>query len=95
MKVVWTRSALADLDDILAYTADRFPSVAEGLERRIRATVDHIGRWPESARMVEQRPDVRVCLWFATRFAFSIASSGIGWRFSTSIMLLRIPKTDD
>lgn len=60
MKVVWTQAALADLDDILAYTAENYPSLVGPIETRIRAVVARIGRWPESARIVEQQPDVRV-----------------------------------
>jgi toxin ParE1/3/4 len=60
MKVVWTEAALADLDDILTYTAENYPSLVGPVEKRIRSVVARIGRWPESARHVEQRPDVRV-----------------------------------
>ena len=60
MKVVWTEAALADLDETLAFAGANYPSVAIPLEKRIRAVVARIGRWPESARRVEQRPDVRV-----------------------------------
>jgi len=37
MKVVWTEAALADLNDILAYTADHYPSVVALLEQRVHA----------------------------------------------------------
>jgi toxin ParE1/3/4 len=60
MKVVWTEAALADLADILAYTAEHHPSLVAPIERRIRSVAARVGRWPESARAVEQRPDVRV-----------------------------------
>ena len=60
MKVVWTESALADLDEILAYTAANYPSLIEPLERRVRATVARLARWPHSARSVEERSGVRV-----------------------------------
>lgn len=60
MKVVWTELALADLDDILAYTAERYPTLIEPLEHRIRATVMRIAAWPLSARTVEGRPGVHV-----------------------------------
>lgn len=60
MKVVWTDSALADLDEILAYAAEHYPSLVGPLERRVRATVARIGQWPLSARTVEERPGVRV-----------------------------------
>jgi plasmid stabilization system protein ParE len=60
MKVVWTEAATADLDSILSYTAQHYPSEVEAVERRIRAVVARLGRWPESARAVEQRAGVRV-----------------------------------
>ena len=60
MKVVWTEAALAELNDILAYTAEHFPSHVAAIEQRVRRVIDRIGRWPESARAVEQRPGVRV-----------------------------------
>jgi toxin ParE1/3/4 len=60
MKVVWTAAARSDLDDVLAYTAGHYPSVVGALERRIRAVAERVGRWPESARTVEERDGVRV-----------------------------------
>jgi len=60
MKVVWTESALADLDEILAYTAEHYALLIGPLEHRIRATVMRIAAWPLSARTVEGRPGVRV-----------------------------------
>jgi plasmid stabilization system protein ParE len=60
VRVVWTQAALSDLDAALAYTADHYSASLDGLERRIRAVVARISRWPESARVVEQRPQVRV-----------------------------------
>ena len=59
MKVVFTSAALADLDDIVAYTSMNYPSVVPSLERRIRAVIARIEQWPESAREVEQRPGIR------------------------------------
>ena len=60
MRVIWTEAALADLDTILAYTSEHYPSLVVAVERRVRAVVERIGRWPESARVVEERPGVRV-----------------------------------
>ncbi len=60
MKVVFTASALADLDEILIYTAANYPDLIHLVEQRIRASVERVGRWPESARAVEERPGVRV-----------------------------------
>jgi plasmid stabilization system protein ParE len=49
MKVVWTAAALADLDDVLAYTTEKYPSLVGPVEKRIRAIIARIGAWPESA----------------------------------------------
>jgi len=60
MRIVWTLGAVADLDDILAYTGGHFPQSAIPLEHRIRATVDRLSLWPLSAEGVEERLGVRV-----------------------------------
>jgi len=60
MKATYTVGALADLDDILAYTARHFPRQLAPLEQRIRSVVARIEKAPESARRVTGRPDVRV-----------------------------------
>ena len=60
MRIVWTEASLTDLDDILTYVADHFPSLGEAVERRIRAVAERIGEWPESARVVDERAGVRV-----------------------------------
>ncbi|MBN8994753.1 MAG: type II toxin-antitoxin system RelE/ParE family toxin [Rhizobiales bacterium] len=60
MKIVWTRAALSDLDLVLAYAAEHYPSSLDGVRRRIGAVVERVARWPESARMVEERSGVRV-----------------------------------
>jgi plasmid stabilization system protein ParE len=60
MKVIWTSAALADLDDILAYTSANYPLLVNAVELRIRAVVLRIGQWPSSARLVEERHGVRV-----------------------------------
>jgi plasmid stabilization system protein ParE len=43
MKIVWTAAALTDLDDLLAYTADNYPTLVDPVEKRIRAVVGRIG----------------------------------------------------
>ena len=60
MKVVFTDAAVADLHSIAAYLAANYPSVAPAVERRLRIVIARIARWPESARRVIERPDVRV-----------------------------------
>ena len=59
MKVVLSTLALGELDEIVAYIAERSPLGAEHVEARIRRAMEHIGRYPEAAERVEQRPDVR------------------------------------
>ena len=60
MKVVYTDEALQDLDDILSFIAENFPSAFDGFERGLRAVERRIGQWPQSARQVAERPGVRV-----------------------------------
>jgi plasmid stabilization system protein ParE len=60
MKVVWTTAALADLDAVLTYTEENYPSLIEPLERRIGSVLARIAKWPTSAREVDERPGIRV-----------------------------------
>lgn len=60
MKVVYTDEALQDLDAILAYLAQNYPTLANALERRLRLVMLRIGAWPQSAQEVAERPGVRV-----------------------------------
>lgn len=59
MKVVYTDDAITDLDSISEWLAIHYPTIAPLVARRIQSVVDHISRWPESARRVDDRPDVR------------------------------------
>jgi plasmid stabilization system protein ParE len=59
MKAVFTAPASADLDEILEYTGQHYPQLVGPIERRIRAVVAHIRRWPESARKIDENPDIR------------------------------------
>jgi plasmid stabilization system protein ParE len=60
MKVVYTAAALNDLDQIAGWLTAHYPAIAPAVERRIRAAVARLGRWPESARRSAKRQDVRV-----------------------------------
>jgi plasmid stabilization system protein ParE len=60
MKVVFTEAALADLDDILSFIASHYPTLATPIEERIRAVIARVAKWPQSARVIEERPGVRV-----------------------------------
>ena len=59
MRVVLSRLALAELDEILAYIAERSPRGANNVEMRFRHAFDLIARHPEAAERVVQRPGVR------------------------------------
>jgi plasmid stabilization system protein ParE len=59
MRVVLSRLALAELDGILAYIAQRSPLGARNVEARFRHVFDLVGQYPEGAERLEQRPDVR------------------------------------
>ena len=60
MKVVYSPTAQADLDDILDYTSKQFPGQANALEARIGSVIDRVATWPESAELVDGEPGVRV-----------------------------------
>ena len=62
MKVVFTDSALRDLDDMTIWLAVHYPGLGAAVERRLRIVVAHIARWPESMRASAKRPGVRVAL---------------------------------
>ncbi len=59
MKIVFTAAALADLNDLLTYTEANYPALVNPIERRIRTVIERISLWPELARKLEQKPDVR------------------------------------
>jgi plasmid stabilization system protein ParE len=60
MKVVYTEDALRDLGAIADWLVLHYPTVAPAVERRIRAVVARIARWPQSSRRAAGRPGVRV-----------------------------------
>jgi toxin ParE1/3/4 len=60
VKAVFSQSALADLEEILSYTATEYPSLVTSLEHRLRAVIARIEEWPRSARTVEGMEGTRV-----------------------------------
>ena len=60
MKVIYTDEALRDLDEILEFIKLNYPFILTAFEKRLRAVEQRIGRWPKSAKEVDQRPGVRV-----------------------------------
>ena len=61
MKIEYSKRAVADLRKIAADSHEMFGDlVAEALETRIRAVVDHIARDPLSVPEVGQRPGLHV-----------------------------------
>ena len=83
MKVVWTEAALADLDSALDYTAEQYPNLVGPLEVRIRAVLTRIGRWPESARTVDEQPIYALCRYCVFPIASSIVSLTSAWKSFT------------
>jgi len=59
MRVVLSRIALAELDEILTYIGKRSPSGARNVEARFRQVFELIARHPQAAERLEQRPEVR------------------------------------
>ena len=58
--VRWTAAALADLDQIHAYTDANYPALKPSVELRIRAVIQRVARLPRSARRFGQHPDIRI-----------------------------------
>ncbi len=59
MRLVLSRLALAELDEILSFISAQSPRGAAHVEARIRRAFEHIAHHPEAAGRVEQRPSVR------------------------------------
>ncbi|MGH6734570.1 MAG: type II toxin-antitoxin system RelE/ParE family toxin [Methyloceanibacter sp.] len=59
MRIGYSPRAVCDLIDIGDYLAERNPLGAIEIERRIRTVVDLIAAFPNSGRVVEERPSVR------------------------------------
>jgi toxin ParE1/3/4 len=60
MKVVWTAGALADLEDVLGYTRQRFPESVTPLEERVHGVIERLSQMPFSSTRLDERPGVRV-----------------------------------
>ena len=61
MKLVYSRQALADLDEIATYySASASPAIAQSIERRLSEVIDRICRAPKAAPRVSQRSQIRV-----------------------------------
>jgi toxin ParE1/3/4 len=71
MRLVYSRRALADLEEIASYyTANASPAIAQSIERRFIAVIERICRLPEAAPRVSQRSTVRVVA--VVRYPFRI-----------------------
>ena len=71
MKLVYSRQALADLDEIATYyTANGSPAIADAIGRRLEDVIDRICHNPESAPKVSQRSHVRAAA--VVRYPFRI-----------------------
>jgi plasmid stabilization system protein ParE len=71
MKLVYSRQALADLDEIATYyTASASPAIADTIGRRLEDVIDRIRHTPQAAPKVSQRSQVRVAA--VVRYPFRI-----------------------
>ena len=77
MRVRWTESALADLEEALAFIAADNGSAAQGLSKRIRMSVRGLRKYPERGRMVPeyQDPTLRELIVGPFRIIYSIRDS--------------------
>ena len=60
MKLIFTAPALADLDEILAYTAEHYPASLTAFRNRMDAVLERIRMYPQSGRLLDNAPGVRV-----------------------------------
>lgn len=60
MKIIFTRPALADLEDIRVYALRHYPHLRRDISFTIHASLARLARYPHSAREVAQRPGVHV-----------------------------------
>jgi toxin ParE1/3/4 len=60
MKIIFTETALTDLDEIFEYLASNYPTLVSSVEQRINSVLARLQEWPESARKVTQRTNVHV-----------------------------------
>jgi plasmid stabilization system protein ParE len=71
MKLVYSRRALADLDEMANYySVNASPALAQSIERRLSHTIERIRSMPESAPRVSQRSHVRALA--VVRYPFRI-----------------------
>jgi toxin ParE1/3/4 len=60
MKLIWSDPALADLDEILAFTQKHYPHVVIALKDRIRVVLSRVRKRPRSAQALLGQPSIRV-----------------------------------
>jgi toxin ParE1/3/4 len=71
MKLVYSRRALADLQEIAAYySTNASPAIAQAIEHRLIEVIDRISRSPQAAPRLSQRSQVRVAA--VVRYPFQI-----------------------
>jgi toxin ParE1/3/4 len=71
VKLVYSRQALADLDEIATYyTASASPAIADAIGRRLEDVIDRIRHTQQAAPKVSQRSQVRVAA--VVRYPFRI-----------------------
>lgn len=59
MKVRYTETALADLDDLLSYLIERNPRAATTIGKAVEVTIDRVAAFPFSAEATDE-PGVRM-----------------------------------
>ena len=87
MKVVYTEEAFRDLLDIGAYVAERYPNIALDVEELLRAIVNRIEQWPESAPQVTDRANVHAVALVHYPYNCFIESRKTRSRYSISVTL--------
>jgi plasmid stabilization system protein ParE len=71
MRLVYSRRALADLEEIASYYAvNASPTIAQSIERRFVSVIERVCRMPDAAPRVSQRSQVRAVA--VVRYPFRI-----------------------
>ncbi len=79
MKLIFTSPALAELDEIFAYTEEHHPASLKALWKRIDTVSSQIMAFPHSGRPVDNAPGVRMMplIRFPFRIFYRIAGGRI------------------
>ena len=79
MKVIWSRRALRDVENIRDYIAQDSPAYAQPFIERLLRTTRRLGRFPRSGRSMPEAhdPDIREVIYHAYRIVYRLRREAI------------------